>query len=289
MGPYRSLFSVAVEHGFFSDELWRGLRFVPAAAAQSLINSAGMVMRKTVNGFALYYDQSRLEAMALLLADSAGEFSFGFKVFVDDDAFPIYSEPYSDSSDSVPYFDSEQGVADGERIRLHAERQVSDRDMQPLGSGALAALLGSSDWLVRPAFAFRILFRPAANSTLQDALEDESPNYFIRFGARQTYWTYYLLGAFAGMRVGIVDLDEGVGFEPLDRVSLADKRTALAFRSKAEIPLRQHSACRFQLREIGAERSRVLVRRLPVAAVKQLSRQSINGKVASVSEIYVNG
>lgn len=289
MGPYRSLFSVAVEHGFFSDELWRDLRFVPASATQTLIDRAGMIIRKSANGFELYHDQSRSEALVLMLAESEGEFSFEFKVYVDDEAFKIYSEVYTGSNDSVPYFDSELGVPDGERIRLHREKEVSDKDMQPIGSEALSGLLSRRDWLVRPAFAFRVLFRPAGNRGLEEILEEESPRYFLRFGARQTYWTYYLLGAFAGLPVSIVDLDEGIGFEPLDRVSLSNKRTALAFRSKVEIPLRQHSACRFQLREIGSNRSRILVRRLPVAAVRQLTRQSINGKVASVSEIYVNG
>jgi len=288
VGPYLPLFSVEVEHGFFNDELWRDLRFVPSSITRALIDRAGMIIRKTVNGFELYYDQSRTEALALFLADLEGEFSFGFKVYVDDEEFKIYSEACSGNSDLLPYFDSEHGIPDEERIRLHPEKQVSDKDMLPIASEALSDLLSRRDWLVRPAFAFKIVIRRTGNGSLEKTLETDPPRYFLRFGPRQTYWTYYLLGSFADMRASIVDLDDGIGFEPPERVSLSDKRSALAFRSTVSIPLRQHSACRFQLRDVGSNRSKILVRRLPVAAARQLNQQIINGKVVSVSEIYVN-
>jgi hypothetical protein len=124
---------------------------------------------------------------------------------------------------------------------------------------------------------------------VEEALAAGPARYFIRFGARKTYWTYYLLGPFARKRLSIVDLDEGTAFESLGPVSLSDERPALAFRSKTAIPLRQHSACRFQLREAGSGSGRILVRRLPVAAAGRVNRQSIGGKVVSVSEVYVNG
>ncbi len=288
MGPYLSLFSIEVEHGFFSDGLWRNLRFVPSLNTRTLIDRAGMIVRKTENGFELYYDQSRTEALTLLLEELEGEFSFGFKVYVDDEGFKIYSEVCTDSNDQLPYFDNEHCIPDGERTRLHLEEQVSDKDMLPIASEALSDLLNRRDWFVRPAFAFKIVIRPTGNGSLKNIMGNDSPRYFLRFGPRQTYWTYYLLGAFASMRTTIVDLDDGVGFESPKRVSLSDKRSALVFRSKVEIPLRQHSACRFQLREAGANRSRILVRRLPVAAVGQINQHIINGNVVSVSEIYVN-
>jgi len=289
VGPYLPLFSVEVEHGFFKDGLWHDLRFVPSSTARALIDRSGMIIRKKVNGLELYCDQSRAEALDLLLEELEGEFSFGFKVYVADEEFKIYTEACSVSNDQIPYFDSEQGVADGERTRLHAQQQASEKDMQPVSSQALSDLLSRRDWLVRPAFAFKIAVRPAGSESIGSILKADPTRYFLRFGPRQTYWTYYLLGSFSDMRASIVDLDDGIGFESLERVSLSDKRPALAFRSQVEIPLRQHSACRFQLRESGAGRSRILVRRLPVASVGQINQQIINGKVVSVSEIYVNG
>ena len=288
MGPYLKLFSVDVEHGFFSDGLWRDLRFVPCAATQALIEKAGMIIRKTANGFELYYDQSLIESLKLFLTDRGGELSFAFKVHVNDQAFKIYSDIFTGDNDLLPYFSSEQSVTEGDRIRLHRETVVSEKELQPIESQALSDLLSRRDRLVRPAFALRILFRPAHNRSLEKNLEAAPARYYLRFGPRQTYWKYYLLGSFAGMRASIVDLDDGIGFDSLDRVSLSDNRSALAFRSKVAIPLRQHSACRFQLREIGSNRSRILVRRLPVAATRQLSQQIISGKAVSVSEIYIN-
>jgi hypothetical protein len=289
MGPFLPLFSLGVEHGFFSDGLWREVRFVPSSDSQGLMNRAGLLIRKTANGIELYYDQSRTDALKLFLEDTDGKLSFCFKVYVDDGAFKNYSEAFLSAQDALPYFESERGVREGDRIRLHSAKQVSEKDMEPIESESFSGLLGSRDLRVRPAFAVKIVFPPGRNGSLEKTLEAGPARYFLRFGPRQTYWTYYLLGPFANKHVSIVDLDEGMGFEPLGPVSLCDERPAFAFRSKAAIPLRQHSACRFQLREAGSASGKVLVRRLPVAAASQVNRQAIGGKVVSVSEVYVNG
>lgn len=289
MGPFLPLFSVGVEHGFFSDGLWRHVRFVPAADSQALMNRAGFLIRNTLNGIELYYDQGRTGALELFLEEADGNLSFGFKVYVDDEAFKNYSEAFLSAPDALPYFESGRGVPDGDRIRLHRAKQVSAKDMAPIESASFSGLLGSRDLRVPPAFAVKIVFRQGRGASLEKTLEAGPARYFLRFGPRQTYWTYYLLGPFADKGVSIVDLDEGIGFEPLGPVSLSDERPALAFRSMAPIPLGQRSARRFQLREVGSGNGKVLVRRLPVAAASQVDRQTIGGKVVSVSEVYVNG
>lgn len=289
MGPFLPLFSIAVEHGFFSDALWRDLRFVPTPDSRALVNRAGLLVRKIMNGLEVYYDQSRTEALQLFLDEADGKLGFRFKVYADDGSFKNYSEAFLFTEDALPYFESERGVREGERIRLHRAQQVSSKDLEPIDSESFADLLDRRDLFVRPAFAIKILFSLGRNGSLGKRLESGPARYYLRFGPRETYWTYFLLGPFANERVSIVDLDEGTDFDPLGTVSLSDDRPALAFRSKATIPLRQHSACRFQLREAGSGNGKVLVRRLPVAAATRVNRQTIGGKVVSVSEVYVNG
>lgn len=289
MGPFLPLFFIAAEHDYFSDGRWCDIRFVPTFDTQTLINKAGLLVRETANGIELYHDQSRTEALQLLLADTDGALSFGFKVYVQDGTFKNYSEAFLCDPDALPYFESQHGVAEGDRIRLHRAKQVSGKDMVPIESTSLVDLLDWRDLYLPPAFALRVLFRPAQNKSLEKSLQAEPPRYFLRFGSRKTYWMYYLLGAFANERANIVDLDGAIDFELLDGVSLSDKRPTRAFRTNAAIPLQQRSACRFQLREAGPGSGKVLVRRLPVAAATQVNRQTIGDKVVAVSEVYVNG
>ncbi len=288
MGPFLPLFSVSVEHGFFSDGLWRGVRFVPTHALRALLNRAGFLIRDTANGIELYYDESATDVLKLFLEEGDGELAFPFKVHVDDGSYKHFSQAVLFAGDALAYLHSGRGVADGDRIRLHRTDHVSEKDLEPIESEALADLLDSRDLRVPPAFIVKIVFGSGRGS-LKKRLEQGPARYFLRFHPAQTYWTYYLLGALAEKQVSIIDLDEGIHFDSLGRVSLSDERPALAFRSKAEIPLQQHSACRFQLREAGTGSGRVLVRRLPVAAARQMNRQTIRGKVVSVSEVYVNG
>lgn len=289
MGPFLPLFSIAVEHDFFGDGLWRSVRFVPTPESQALIDSAGFLVRNTPGGIELYYDEGRAESLKLYLDDAGGELGFGFKVYVEDEVFKNYSEAFLASPGALAFCRSDRGVQVGDRIRLHREEQVSQQDMEPIDSAELASLLGRWDRQVPPAFAVQVKLPSASGGSLAEFLESAPTGWFLRFGARRTYWTYFLLGPFADKRVNVVDLDEGMGFEPLGTVLLSDDRPALAFRSVAAIGMRQRPPNRFQLRESGSGNGKILVRRLPVAAANQLSRQTIQGSVVAVSEIYVNG
>ena len=142
MGPYLPLFSLDVEHDFFSDGRWRHVRFEPAPASGALMGKAGLLLRKNVNGIELYYDRSRIDALKLFLADANGELGFQFKAYVDDEAFKNYSEAFLCDPSALAYFDSDNGVPVEGRIRLHPGERASDEDLQPVGSERFADLLG---------------------------------------------------------------------------------------------------------------------------------------------------
>jgi len=288
MGPYQLLFRIDVEHGFFSDGLWRDVRFLPSQDTDALIHRMGLLPRRTDNGIEVYFDQDRKEALQLSLQDSGGRFSFGFRAFLDDRSAANYTDCLVGDSGTLPFFQSSKGVQEDGRIRLHRARQVGTKDLCALDVEDLSALLTDRDLIVSPGFAVQITVKPKRDQSLEDLLRAEPINYLIRFATRKTYWTYYLLGDFAVDTASIVDLDNDVGFEPPEPIALCDKRPALAFRSKVALPLRQHSTCRFQLRETGSGRNKVLIKRLPVAAATGLHRHLVKGKEVPVSEIYVN-
>jgi len=287
MGPFLPLFSIGVEHDFFDDGLWHDVRFVASPDTATLIEKAGFLCRTMSNGISLYYDQSRIDALRLFLDETEGKLVFRFKVYASDGAYKLYSEAFVSAHDALPYFVSDRGVQDGDRVRLHHSSEVSESDMEAIESESIESAL--TPWDQRPAFVVSIAFSPAEEADFADALQAVPTSYFLRFGARQTYWTYYLLGPYVSKRVSIVDLDGGIAFESLGTVPLSDDRPALAFRSKAAIPLRQRPMFRLQLREEGAGNGKVLVKRLPVAGASQMARQAIGGEVVSVSEVYVNG
>lgn len=288
MGPYQLLFRIDVEHAFFSDGLWRDVRFVPSYDTEALIHRTGLLVRKTDNGVEVYFDESRAEALQLSLEDYGGAFSFGFRAFVDDRSAANYTDCLVGDAGTLPFFESGQGVREDGRIRLHAGEYVSTQDAFPLDAEALSTLLTARDLAVSPGFAVQITVKPKRGERLVDLRSTGPTHYLIRFAARKTYWTYYLLGDFAVDTASIVDLDNDVGFDPPEAIALSDKRPALAFRSKVALPLRQHSTCRFQLRETGSGRNKVLIKRLPVAAANGLHRHQVKGEEIPVSEIYVN-
>jgi hypothetical protein len=86
----------------------------------------------------------------------------------------------------------------------------------------------------------------------------------------------------------ITDLNHEIEFEATGRASLPGNRMAMTFRSKQRIPLREKSEYRFQLREKETNGGRVLIRRLPVASAGQFYKETVDGKEAIVSEIFIN-
>ena len=106
MGAYLPLFSIAVEHTFFSTGLCENLEFVPTPQSASLLTRAGILTRKTTHGIRAFYDESKTDAVELYLTNRNEPFRIGFKVFSRDASFTNYTEPSIQKNDAVLYFDS---------------------------------------------------------------------------------------------------------------------------------------------------------------------------------------
>ena len=65
MGSYRPLFSIAVEHTYFTRDSGPEIGFVPTIGTHSLIEKTGLLVRGTRNGIRVFYDQNNLEALKL--------------------------------------------------------------------------------------------------------------------------------------------------------------------------------------------------------------------------------
>lgn len=287
MSALLKLFSIEVEHSFFSDRLLRHIRLTPLQDTGDFMERAGLLIRRAPNGIALYGASDSASVLQLQLADEGGSRLLQFAAFVEDAGFLGYTDSLGAERTGIVCFDGENSVAEGERLRLHRERYAAAEDVQWVQPARSTALKKSEmpvgtfsvrrpEFLVKVRLPLSRLHTPAS----------ESPLYVIRLRSRLTFWTYYLLGTVAERKVDIVDIDGAIEFEPLGQVALSDGRSTLAFRSRSAIPLQQRSTRRFQLREAAG--GKVLVRRLPIAGAGQLNRQLIGDQFVSISEMYVN-
>lgn len=290
MGSYRTLFTISVKHDYFIDGLCPCLDFVPSEQTQRIINNTGLLIRKSAGGIGIVCDQNRNDALSSYAEDPTDPLCFEFKAYSSDPQLKSYTEPFPDHPEgSLLCFDNMTDVKlDNEYIRLHASEYVSNFSLKKLESPQLKGVLSQKDRLILPLFVVRIYATGKEGSLFSVQLETAAKNYYLSFKSRQTVWKYYLLGSMARKNAYILDPDGGVEFEFTGEAPLSDARSALTFRSKAAIPLRQRQGFRFQLKEKAPEGERVLIKRLPVAGAAQFGKEVLFDQEMVVSEIYIN-
>ncbi len=286
MGEYRPLFSIEIEHAYFPDRLCRGLEFVPTDLCSKIMDNAGLLYRKTVNGIQVYYEEEKLEVLQHYVADPSDPLNFCFKVFNNDQYFLNYSDLAFIGDDSILYFDN----LNSKKTRtvpcgLHKNDSVSEADLEPLGSTILDKILNNRDRHLPPAFIVNIRAQGGSNSLFDKKLQVVSRQFQICFNSRKTIWKYFLLGNTAAANWQIMDLKKEVEFEFSGEETLVDNRTALTFRSKTLIDLQQVATTRFQLKEKGSG-GKVIIRHLPMPSVKQFVKEQ-NGETL-ISDMYLN-
>jgi hypothetical protein len=285
MSRYASLFSLRIEHEFFVDNRCDALSCQADAASEKVAANCELVLKTNPRGAAVYFDEDRTDAMKLATADPSAMPELWFRLSAIDPKFANWTSPTIPRPDFVLFFSNEhhaESAGAGEAaVSLAKTETVSDVDFvnwKKAGeSESFGPVLTARDRRVPPVAFIRIVLR------------DLVPRrYFLRFEARQTYWKYYLLGDIARPSATIVDTLGETEFGLGQETTLADSRRAIAFTSRTKIPLRKHSEKRFQLRENSAGLDRVLIKDLPVASPDRLYKDTINGKEALVSDIYIN-
>jgi len=289
MGSYLPIFSVEVEHTFFSSDLCPGLDFTPTPKTHALLAKADLLMRNTPNGIRIFYNRHNTEALGLYARNPDEPLRLEFKVFARDRSFKNYADHGDAEDDSILYFDSD-GVKSDEagRFRLHEADYISEIDFEVLNSPRLIDILSPKESLVKPEFIISIRLEDKEIPQLDESSKAPFKNYYLKFQARETIWKYYLLGNLTKKKSYIVDLNNEMEFEDTGPASLPDNRTALTFRSKQKLPLREKSEYRFQLKDKDPNGGKVLIKRLPVASAGQFFKEIVNGKEAIVSEIFIN-
>ena len=288
MDAYQTLLNISVEHGFYTDGACSCLNFYPTNKTLRIFKNAGLLLKKESNGIQIIYDQARLEALQLYAEDPEDPLCFEFKVYSSDPEFMSYTEPVTDMTEGILYFDNRATTTGVGKINLSVTEYVSESDLKKLDSTALDDIISQKDRLLPPVLVVKIFAKSEQGCLLEQWLKPTSTNYSITFKARQTFWKYYLLGKLAKESSYIIDPDNQVEFESLGETSLSDQRVAFAFRSKHSIPLNEHYTFRFQLKEKGPVGENVLINRLPVACIANTGKDVLAEQGTVVSEIYIN-
>ncbi|MCP5244474.1 MAG: hypothetical protein H6937_00295 [Burkholderiales bacterium] len=286
MGSYQLLFSVTVEHMYFTDHACKSLEFVPTHATAHLFRQSGLLSRISENRLSVFFEDDKLDTLQLYAQD---DFAFSYKVFSRDSNFSKYTLPAIQPDDAILYFDNQSLNSDKDgRYLLHDGAYVSEADYVELNAPVVTDCFESRDYHVKPSFIVHIAIQKDSQLLSLDQGNRQLRQFFISFASNKTVWKYYFVGDLARRNLYIADLDNKIQFEEIGNAVLPGNRTAKMLQSTQAIQMLEQPQQRLQLKESLELRDKVLINRLPNASIHQINGEVINGKIESVSEVYVH-
>jgi hypothetical protein len=291
MGAYEPLFSILVEHPFFSDRRCRNLAFIPTDTCMTVMENTGLIMKKDINGIHVLCDLDRLQSLRLYIDDPTDPLSLCFKVYANDPLFFNYTDLPAFDGKRILYFDNRRATDDStDLIILNTGHCVSEKDLvEP--SVTIKTILSTKDAIVRPVCIVNICAKDEKKTAylLDQKHRVAAKNYAIRFDTRKTLWRYYLLGTMRRENLYIADPNNKTEFETPRNVALPGNRSALCFTSTSAIPLTEVPSPRFQLKEKNSGKGKVIIKWLPGASAGRIhrDRNQTNSEIL-ISEIFIN-
>lgn len=286
MGAYRLLVNVTAEHAYFSGQLCKNLEFVPSESCTVLLRKAGLLLKSSESGIAVYFDEEKINILRLHAEDNL---TLNFKVFSKDSDFFRYTAPGAPPENAVLFFNNQQITLDATgKQMLHPGAGVTESAWLDMTAAPIQEILDRKDYFVKPVFVLQLFITAGAQGLCSEKLDAAARKFHIRFAANQTFWKYYILGDLTKRNVYIADLDNAIQFENLGNILLPGNREAVQLLSSKAIPLHEQPNQRLQLKESTGMGDRILVKRLPNASVDQVHGDLMAGKIEQVSEIYIS-
>ena len=286
MGAYRLLASVTVEHAYFAENNCKMLEFVAAGSCAAKLRNAGLLVKSSQSGVAIYFDEEKIDILRLHAKDNL---TLAFKVFSKDNNFFRYTSPGAPPDDSLLFLSNRQITRDATgKQMLHTDPSVTAAAWMKLSADPLPEILERKDYFVKPVFVLQLSITAGAQGLCSDKLDAAVRKFYIRFATNQTFWQYYILGDLSKRNVYISDLDSAIQFENLGNILLPGNREAVQLRSSKAIALCEQPSQRLQLKESTGTGDRILIKRLPNARVDQVHGEVLGGAMENISEIYIN-
>lgn len=255
---YRVVMRLTIEHGYFAPAPAADFTLRPDAATARALARFDMRLRVLDDGAELIATDSALAALATergALPDA----SLGLELHSVDPLCAYYTD-----------------------LRELARAGIYRPD--PQQPTRLTATPASS-----PASPDAPLARIALPLTALPRAADDAPmRCTLSLPVRQTYWRYLLLDTDAPETLQLVDVDGRIEFESGGVDTVGGVRASVVFTARQPLALQQRPRHRFQLRRRYGASERVLMARLPMPSPASLQRESRNGAMVDVSEIYVS-
>lgn len=289
MGQFKLLFSISVDHLFFSDRVCKDLEFIPTDSCKKIIKKTGVIVRKDIKGIQIFYDETKTDVLLLYADDLHDPLNFCFKVYSKDPCFLNYTDLPPLKEDSILNLDNTrvENKSSGE-ITLNQGKYVSKKDIEKISSQSIKQILSRRDRLIKPLFVLNISAKNKNIYLFDKQMKVLPKRYIIKFKNRKTYWKYYLLNELNKEDLYINDLNHKIEFEKLHDEDLPGHGSVLVFKSKIPIPLLEKSDYHFQLKEKNQGNGKVLIKRLAVASAHQIFKEKKRNSKTAVSEIFVN-
>ncbi|MFZ6756073.1 hypothetical protein ACO0K9_02545 [Undibacterium sp. Ji50W] len=295
MARFLPLFSVAIEHDFFTGTPGANWRFTPTPQCAELEKQFRLVLRPVDKGMEMWRESDDPTSSAGTAADTRADdtrdavlardagshvLCFSYEVSCDDPQFSFYT----DWPVTPPLCFSNEGLAQQEPlVNLQASAI-------PPSSRPETVRRNESFQFKATQFSINIFLSEA--EVLHQAVQQGrvSRCYAIHLKSKTIRWKYFFTGSLARKKMLIVDLDAnegqtGIVFETSTQTA-TDSGFALI--SQTAIPMQYRPVQQFQLREVGMA-GKVLIKRLPNASVNKIGKErGPDGQNLLVAEIYIH-
>lgn len=292
MGPYAPLFRIDMHHAYFADRRCRHLAWGTGPGSKAMLDNLGLLFRVDDHGAAVYYDTGRTDALSLFaLQAGGGESDLFFKIYSGDPYFLNYTDLPGYSKNSVIYLDAGHAVADsGEDFRLHSQPYVSAQEHEPLPALPDHCGLTRNDRGAPPLGVIRIPLVGDPRCPLDPKGNIQPKCYRAGFQSRCTHWKYNVCGHWSSEPILVEDADHQWKFKALPAQKTSGTDGMRSFMSSAPIPLQHEPVYTFQLKlKLKSKAAaRLLIKKLPVAPVNMVHRETFGGKMVYTSEIFIH-
>jgi hypothetical protein len=265
------LFSVTVEHTYYTDGICVDLQYRPSQETQVVMNRYALLLQKTPIGFSLYAstDQSIKEYLNYIKR-TENTTSFSFDVVSMNQDFTVFTD-YPITSLGIFSFNSTNSiVVDGVTIlkEVFEPRTASNISF---------SVTIDYDAIIR--------FRESGNN----------PFYIIKFIARKTQWRYYIINN-SNQHFEKLEIkgNSDVQFDAPIEVTLPNNKTALLFSSgDTKLPLQENATRTFNLlgtkTNLGNTRTQIILNGLPIAKSNSIETytEEEGGTTQVASPLYI--
>jgi hypothetical protein len=284
MSRYELLFSICVNHAYYSDDICRLLHFIPWEGTARVMEKTGMLLKQEENRINVFFEQEKLENIKMYVDDAFDPLSFIFKVYSKDLSFLNHTEPEILTEKKILFFSNKK--AESVSANITTEGVVSESDYADMASPPINTILPKHDRNVRPHFILAISPDKSRNQIFNKQGDPVRNRYDIKFLSRKTYWKYIVTGKNTDENLVITDKADKVKFSGIESPDLSLKTKTHTFISDRPMALKEIPACCFELKVDDSQAC--IIRKLPSAFPDIIFKMQDPNRSEYFSEIFLN-